>query len=260
MFHRLYLPGGELAQAVRGFVAMSDLDGATAVDGRLNRFPAMGFCGVTLITDGAVALAGADGAPGAAAPSWLVFGPRTRPVTSVTLAPLRCVTAIFHSAAFRRLTGCEPALLRDRDEAATDWLPAQWQEWPAALGALAHDPDAQFAWMEAWLAPRWRALREEAGGAGTGIGRRQHQRRSRALAGLSPVQVQRLARIEQAIALLKRGRDGRPVLDLAGLAARLGYADQAHFTRDVKALTGLPPARLARAVHADPDYWVYRVE
>lgn len=34
-------------------------------------------------------------------------------------------------------------------------------------------------------------------------------------------------------------------LDLAGAAARLGYADQAHFTRDLRTVTGLTPARYA---------------
>jgi AraC-like DNA-binding protein len=35
------------------------------------------------------------------------------------------------------------------------------------------------------------------------------------------------------------------VADLARLAADLGYADQAHMTRDCVRLTGMPPARLA---------------
>ena len=257
MIHRLYEPEGELAEAVRGFVAMSGLDDEPPVPGeRFNRFPAMTFCGLTLITEGDVALVDDT----AAAPRWLIFGPRTQPVASSTLAPLRCITAIFHAPAFRLLTGCEPALLRDRNEAADAWLGPEWQAWPAALGALAHDPDAQFAWMAAWLAPRWHALRAGSAAAAGRIGARQHQRRSRALAGLTPVQVQRLARIEQAIALLKHGRADGQGPDLAGLAAHLGYADQAHFTRDVKALTGLPPARLARAVEEDPDYWAYRIE
>jgi AraC-like DNA-binding protein len=40
---------------------------------------------------------------------------------------------------------------------------------------------------------------------------------------------------------LDRARAG---LSLAEVAARTGYADQAHFTRDVKALTGVPPRAL----------------
>lgn len=252
MFHKLYLPEGELAEAVRGFVAVSELDVPEPGAGGVNRFPAMPFCGLTLITEGAVALLGGDGQP---APHWLIFGPRTRPVASATLAPLRCITAIFHAPAFRLLTGCEPALLRDRDEAAEQWLPAEWQAWPLALAARAGDPDAQFAWMRDWLAPRWQAVREVSDAQQANIGARQRQRRSRALAGLGPAQLQRLARIEDALARLKTGEGA----DLARLAASLGYADQAHFTRETRALTGLPPARLLRAVQDDPDYWAYRI-
>ena len=32
---------------------------------------------------------------------------------------------------------------------------------------------------------------------------------------------------------------------MADLAAELGYADQAHFTRDFRALVGVPPSKYA---------------
>nr|WP_277606004.1 helix-turn-helix domain-containing protein [Glycomyces sp. L485] len=38
-----------------------------------------------------------------------------------------------------------------------------------------------------------------------------------------------------------------PTVDLARLAAELGWFDQAHFTRDFKALIGSPPAEYASA-------------
>ncbi len=37
-----------------------------------------------------------------------------------------------------------------------------------------------------------------------------------------------------------------PAADLASLAFRLGYADQAHLTRETTRLAGLPPAALAK--------------
>jgi AraC-like DNA-binding protein len=40
---------------------------------------------------------------------------------------------------------------------------------------------------------------------------------------------------------LDRARTGLPLTEVA---AQTGYADQAHFTRDVKALTGVPPRTL----------------
>ncbi|GIJ45102.1 AraC family transcriptional regulator [Virgisporangium aliadipatigenens] len=56
--------------------------------------------------------------------------------------------------------------------------------------------------------------------------------------GLSPGTVARIARFQRAVHGLTRG------LDLARIAAECGYADQAHFQREVRALSGLTPARL----------------
>lgn len=262
MFTLLRQPAGVLAEAVRGFAAVSMLDEPWPPNGpRINRFPAMVYCGVTMITDGQVALL--DGA--GAAPSWTVFGPRTRPVASLTLAPLRCITAILYPDAFRLLTGCEPAQLKDRNEPGDAWLPPAWSEWPAALRERAQAPQAQMDWMEQWLLRRWMALRprwDAALGAlvrspsaaldTIGVGQRQLQRQAQMALGLTPIKLQRLQRAQLVLARLADGEA------LARLAADLGFADQSHLTRDISALTGLPPARLATAVAHDPDYWAYR--
>jgi AraC-like DNA-binding protein len=50
-----------------------------------------------------------------------------------------------------------------------------------------------------------------------------------------------LARILRMTRALDAARTGRP---LAEVAVATGYADQAHLTREVRALAGLPPARL----------------
>ena len=60
-------------------------------------------------------------------------------------------------------------------------------------------------------------------------------------AGLEPRTFQRVARFQRFLALAERtGGDG----SLAGLAARAGYADQAHLSREVRALSGLTPTAL----------------
>jgi transcriptional regulator GlxA family with amidase domain len=58
--------------------------------------------------------------------------------------------------------------------------------------------------------------------------------------GVSPKWVMRRARLHEAA----RADSGEPV-DWAGLAADLGYADQAHLTRDFTATIGVPPTRYA---------------
>ncbi|MEV0894681.1 helix-turn-helix domain-containing protein [Promicromonospora sp. NPDC050262] len=60
--------------------------------------------------------------------------------------------------------------------------------------------------------------------------------------GVSPKWVLQRHRVHLAAELL--GRD--PDLDLAGLAAAVGYYDQAHFTGDFVRAVGVPPGEYAR--------------
>lgn len=60
--------------------------------------------------------------------------------------------------------------------------------------------------------------------------------------GVSPKWVLRRARLHEAAARA----DEEAEIDWAALAADLGYADQAHMTRDFTAAVGEPPARYAR--------------
>ena len=62
-------------------------------------------------------------------------------------------------------------------------------------------------------------------------------------AGLSPKRWLRLHRLD---AVLRRAGSGGAEQSLADLAQELGYADQAHLTRDVGALTGATPAALQK--------------
>jgi AraC-like DNA-binding protein len=62
--------------------------------------------------------------------------------------------------------------------------------------------------------------------------------------GVSPKWVMRRARLHEAAL---RADGGEPV-DWAALAADLGYADQAHLTREFTATIGVPPSRYAAAV------------
>ena len=66
--------------------------------------------------------------------------------------------------------------------------------------------------------------------------------------GASPKWVMRRARLHEAAL---RADGGEPV-DWAALASDLGYADQAHLTRDFTATVGVPPSRYA-AARSGPD-------
>ncbi|MGE0025758.1 MAG: helix-turn-helix domain-containing protein [Thermoleophilia bacterium] len=65
--------------------------------------------------------------------------------------------------------------------------------------------------------------------------------------GLPPKRVARIARFERARAVLAAD----PSADLAGVAARCGYADQAHLSREVRELAATTPARLRAEAASD---------
>jgi AraC-like DNA-binding protein len=73
---------------------------------------------------------------------------------------------------------------------------------------------------------------------------RQLRRRFKAAVGLSPKTLERVLRFQRFLALVHTGGWSR--LGLARTAVALGYADQAHLTRECVCLSGLPPAELIR--------------
>jgi AraC-like DNA-binding protein len=77
----------------------------------------------------------------------------------------------------------------------------------------------------------------------SGLSVRSLQRMFADYVGVSPKWVMRRARLHEAAL---RADSGEPV-DWAALASDLGYADQAHLTRDFTATIGVPPRRYAAA-------------
>jgi AraC-like DNA-binding protein len=77
--------------------------------------------------------------------------------------------------------------------------------------------------------------------AASGMTARSLQRLFADYVGVSPKWVMRRARLHEAA---ERADSGEPV-DWASLAADLGYADQAHLTRDFTATIGISPTRYA---------------
>ena len=88
---------------------------------------------------------------------------------------------------------------------------------------------------------------EDSGAAIFGIDQKLFVRRLQRLfadyVGVSPKWVMRRARLHEAA---ERAEGGGQV-DWAALASDLGYADQAHLTRDFTETIGVPPARYAAA-------------
>jgi AraC-like DNA-binding protein len=112
----------------------------------------------------------------------------------------------------------------------------------ALLLAVLPDPDpavAQAATLVALIVGDPALRRVDQLAAASGLTVRGLQRLFAEYVGVSPKWVMRRARLHEAA---QRADSGVPV-DWAELAADLGYADQAHLTRDFTATLGVPPTR-----------------
>lgn len=83
-----------------------------------------------------------------------------------------------------------------------------------------------------------------------GMSERQLRRRFEAAVGYGPKTFQRIVRFRRWLRLANSTPADRRIL--ADLAATAGYADQAHLTREVTRLAGLPPTALLAASEALP--------
>jgi AraC-like DNA-binding protein len=79
-----------------------------------------------------------------------------------------------------------------------------------------------------------------------GIGERQLLRRFRAAVGYGPKTLARVMRLQRFLAAARADPGAAAGGGLGRLAIDVGYADQAHLSRDCRELAGLPPARLLR--------------
>ena len=109
-------------------------------------------------------------------------------------------------------------------------------------GRLIADQEPDPAIARAALLFRDPAARAEVVAAETGLSERQFRRRFHAAAGYGPKTLHRVLRFQRFVRALDAAGGG---LDLATVAAEAGYADQAHLTRECRALTGMTPTALA---------------
>jgi AraC-like DNA-binding protein len=191
----------------------------------------------------------------------VVAGPATGPVL-VPLAPGTTVVGVrLRPGAVPGLLGAPASELLNRDTplgelwgAGGDALSAQVVAQPALAARLdaaaaalagrlaaAGPPDPMIAAATLWLA------RHPAGRIADlcrllEVGERRLRRRFAAAVGYGPKTFQRVLRLQRVLALA--GRLPRAGASLAAIAAEAGYADQAHMSRELQALTGRSPAAL----------------
>ena len=91
----------------------------------------------------------------------------------------------------------------------------------------------------------WRPVHIDALAAHLALSPSQLRRRCLQVVGVTPKVLQRMLRFQGFLALAQAGRAGAD--GMAGLAVEVGYADQAHLTRECHRLTGLTPRQFLGA-------------
>ena len=193
-----------------------------------------------------------------------LYGPRTVVDVRELTGRSWVAAVLLRPAATPLLTATPPAALRGSSE------PFPGAPVAARTAAVhdATDPDRSVAAvLRDWLAPaaarvgdagrlvnRACALAEERADVvradqlaeELGIAPRTLERLVRGHVGLTPLWLIECRRLQHAAAALRLDPD----TDLAALAADLGYADQAHFTRRYRAVVGETPGATRRAARA----------
>jgi AraC-like DNA-binding protein len=189
----------------------------------------------------------------------VVLGPRTRSEATREARPGEVIGVRLSAGSTRVMLGAAAKALADR----TVPLDALWGTAAGAAAArlVSAGPDRAMSELSAVLIERGRAggqpdplIGRLVGLAGCrrtvrgiaheiGLSERQLFRRCVDEVGYGPKHLVRVLRLQRLLALARR----LPDAGLAALAAAAGYADQAHLSRECRALTGLTPARLVRS-------------
>jgi AraC-like DNA-binding protein len=185
-----------------------------------------------------------------------VAGPDTGPVRTRAPAGTVFVGVRFRPGAGGQVLGLPLSELRDQRVPLADLFGARAAALPAALTpaaaavklldaaarlAAAASPDP--AVTRAVTLLRDPAARIEDIAAELGLSERHLRRRTHAAAGYGPKTLQRVFRFQRFVRLLDASSE---LPALADAAARAGYADQPHLTRECVSLSGCTPAALYR--------------
>jgi len=276
----LRLPRPSLGACVRGYIGRG-AGGVTLTHAqRITRFPASPLVGLTWFVQGECRLFPWDAATppeggGELLPRVVFGGPHDGPSISAASPDAEAFMLVLLPDAFQALTGVDPGAWRNRTVAAHALLPADW--WPLLPAVLQAEHDAaRIALIEDFLGPRWATARSDGPAAlrsthdwalalvlraaTSGLGRsvRQMERRIKGWAGQPLRDLRLFARSEQSyFQAMQAQREGS--LDWADIAQANGYADQSHFCRETRRITGYSPEALRQRMHTDESFWLYRI-
>ncbi|WP_370370890.1 helix-turn-helix domain-containing protein [Catenulispora sp. GP43] len=195
--------------------------------------------------DGAVRLVGPDRAAWRAplAAGSAIAGVRLRPGAARILLGRMPVEEVLGAQVPLESVTADVALLTER-LAATDSPQAAVRVLEEFVAALAprYEPDAAVEQVLRMLRSGGMSPHVPALADAVGLSERQLRRRFTEAVGYGPKTLHSILRFQHALDL---GRSGAP--GLAAIAYQAGYADQAHFAREVRRLAGVTPSELLGA-------------
>ena len=269
-------PRPSLAACVRGHVVRSTVGLELDNDQRFNHFPASPLCAICWLFQGdAAVVRRGDRWIHEATPRIALIGPHSGPVVSHNPGAVEALMVAMTPAAVQALSGVSISALINRVVPLETVFDASWLAMAQAV-LQAPDDASRIRLVEEFLEPRWALVRDSAVSradrfhywvenlglralqSGVGSSLRQAERRIKQWAGMPMRDLRRMVRAEDAFFRAAFAyEDGS--LDLAGVAADGGYADQAHMCREVRRITGLSPVALLKAIERDEMYWMYRL-
>jgi hypothetical protein len=191
-------------------------------------------------------VAGPDRSPKPEGPAGRrVVGIRFRPGTAPSLLGVPAAALTDERPALRDVWPRGEARALEEELAGATSVEAAMASLEAALCrrlAVAREPDPSVRELVHGIEERVRAGARGLRFAEAPVGERQLRRRFVAAVGYGPKTFERIARFQRFLRLA-RSPAGRRI-GLAQLAARAGYADQAHLGRECQRLAGLPPRGL----------------
>ncbi|WP_394781632.1 helix-turn-helix domain-containing protein [Undibacterium sp.] len=274
----VHAPRVSLCSCIRAYVTRSTMDAAPLpAQSRLNHFPASSVCTVSWFLHGeAEFIQIGDKAVQQALPTPIVFnGPRTEPVVSYNPGQVDVFILVLLPEALHILTGLNMAEHTDSSSAFAKVFNAEWQSMAQAVLA-APDHAARMALIEEFIEPRWQTARGNKSpladwmrdsfesmavrmiASGWMRSARQLERQVKVWCGLSYQRLSGLRRAEHRfLAVRDMVRSGDA--SWSDMAADTGFADQAHFCRETRKVSGLSPRELKRCVMEEESYWLYRI-
>jgi AraC-like DNA-binding protein len=276
----LLAPRLSLASCVRAYLVRSTLGADLSPQQRHNHFPASPYCCITWLLHGeSTRISLGDDTTNEPIPTLSFIGSHTQPCVSANPGPVHAFMMVLLPQAVQALTGVDLPSLVNRAVPLESVVDDAWLGMALAVQQASNDR-ARVQLIEAFLEPRWNAVRQDAmpradrqrywveglalRAATSGMGKslRQMERRIKDWAGLPLRDLRRLTRMEEAF-IETRGTflsdPANRAPNWADIAADTGHADQSHLCRETRRVCGLSPNELKRAVAEEESFWAYRI-